>query len=141
MIVLRLLSLLVGGLILVAPPLLVANGAKPEFFDGRTVLAAQAVALLAAAAFFYIGVLGERMRKSGAARALGALLLAVPFSGGLAVLLRTQDVDKLWLSGALVCLAAVLFVAFVFPVGGRGKHRPMRRREPREPVLPRLAKS
>jgi peptidoglycan/LPS O-acetylase OafA/YrhL len=140
MILLRLLSILAGGLILVIPPMFMfAHGTGQQFFDPLTVSIKLAEGALLASSFFFIGFAGDRMRKSGPLRALGALLLAVPFIGGIAMLVRADDEWMLWLAATLICLAAVLFVAFVFPAVGSEKHRPMRRREPREPKLKHLA--
>jgi len=136
MILLRLLSILAGGLILVVPPLfLFAGTSGPEFFDARTVLAALAGLALVSFTFFFIGFAGDRMRKSAPLRTLGGVLLALPFAGSAAVLLRGTEVAMLWLSGLLLCVTVVLFVVFVFPASSSRKHRPMRRREPREPKL------
>jgi hypothetical protein len=136
MILLRLLSILAGGLILIVPPLFLFGGTSgPEYFDGKTVVAALAGLTLVAFTFFFIGFAGDRMRKSAPLRTLGGLLLAVPFAGSAAMLLRAAQVELLWLSGLLLCVTVVLFVAFVFPASGSRKHRPMRRREPREPKL------
>lgn len=136
MILLRLLSIVAGGLILVTPPLFLFVGkAGPEYFDGKTVLGTLAGLALVAFTFLFIGFAGDRMRKSAPLRTLGGLLLAVPFVGSVAVLLRSTDVRLLWLSGVLLCVTVVLFVAFVFPATNSRKHRPLRRREAREPTL------
>lgn len=140
MILLRFLSLLAGALLLVLPPLLIfGSAAKPEFYDARTVAGMLAALALLATSFFFIGLAGDRMRKSSALRTIGALLLALPFLAGLALLVRADGVALMVGGALLVTLATTLFAGFVFPAGGSGKHRPMRRREAREPKLGRLA--
>lgn len=140
MILLRFLSLLAGGLLLVLPPLFIFGTAtKPEFFDGRTVAGMLAGLALLSTSFFFIGLAGDRMRKSATLRTTGALLLALPFLAGLVLLVRANSVPLMVAGAALVALATTLFVGFVFPASGSGKHRPMRRSEAREPKLGRLA--
>jgi peptidoglycan/LPS O-acetylase OafA/YrhL len=130
MILLRLLSILAGGLVMVSPALFMSGGsAGPDFFDGRTVFGAMAGLAVVASAFFFVGFAGQKMRKSARLRAVAALLLAVAFVAGLAVLWDGGDASEL-VAGALLCsVSAVLFVAFVLPAQHSRKHRPMRRRE------------
>jgi peptidoglycan/LPS O-acetylase OafA/YrhL len=130
MILLRLLSILAGCLVMVAPALFMSGAsAGPAFFDGRTVLGAMTGLTVVAAAFFFVGFAGQKMRKSAGLRAAAALLLAVPFLVGVAVLWLGGHDSELW-SGALLCsITAVLFVALVFPAQHSRKHRPLRRRE------------
>jgi hypothetical protein len=130
MILLRLLSILAGCLVMVAPALFMSGASTgPAFFDGRTVLGAMSGLAVVAAAFFYVGVAGPRMRRSAGLRTVAMLLLAVPFLAGLAVLWRGAQASELW-AGALLCsVTAMLFLAFVFPAQGSRKHRPLRRRE------------
>jgi ABC-type multidrug transport system permease subunit len=130
MILLRFLSILAGCLVMMAPPVLLSEGSGgPRFFDGRTVLVMMAALAVVSASFFYIGFAAKKMRKSATLRAIGALLLAVPFAGSTALLWRGGQPTELWGAGLLFCFTTLLFVAFVFPAGQRHKHRPMRRRE------------
>ncbi|MFL6673910.1 MAG: hypothetical protein ACJ8LG_11550 [Massilia sp.] len=141
MILLRFLSILAGAVVLVAPPIFMFAGATgPHFFDGSTVLAAMAGLVLVAASFFFVGVAGDRMRKSAQLRVVGGLLLGVPLAAGCAVLWRGNDELQLWLGALAFCFAAVLFVAFVFPAVNARKYRPLRARESREPRLTPLGR-
>jgi hypothetical protein len=130
MIQLRLLSILGGFLVLLAPTLLLwQGGGKPLSLDGTSVIGAMFALVVVAASFFYIGVYAREMRRSARLRVLGGVLLVAPFAASIAVLWRSSDDLELWASGLLFCFTAVLFLAFVFPASQSRKHRPMRSRE------------
>jgi hypothetical protein len=127
MIALRLLSILAGFLVLIVPAVLLADaglGGMP----GMTAIAALGGLALVSGSFIYIGMAGDRMRRNGRARMLGALLLAVPIAGSLVVMASRKDANLLWGSGALLAFSLMLFLVFVFPAVER-RQRPMRRRE------------
>jgi hypothetical protein len=129
-ILLRVLSVLAGCLVMLAPPMLLAEGSTgPKFFDGRTVMELMAILALMSASFFFFGFTARKMRKSPRLRAIGGLMLTVPFAGSVAMLWRADESAELWAAGLLFFFTTLLFVAFVFPAGRAGKHRPMRRRE------------
>jgi hypothetical protein len=125
MILLRFLSILAGGLVLVAPALFMSAGT-----DGRTVFGAFAGLALVAGTFFFVGLAGSKIRKSARLRAAAAALLAVPFLGSVGILWRGAQLSTLFASALLCSFVAVLFITFVFPAQHARKHRPMRRREP-----------
>jgi hypothetical protein len=129
MILLRLLSFVAGGLVMVVPPMYLSGGTGGPVFDGPTAIAAMAGLALVASSYFFIGFAGDRMRKSPLLRFVGALLLAVPCAAAGAVLWHGGEEPLLWLSALLFCCTAVLFVTFVVPVERPHKQRPMRRRE------------
>ena len=68
--------------------------------------------------FFYIGLAGDRLRRSVRTRRLGAMLLAVPILASLAMLLTRKDANVLWCSGALLACSLLLFLGFVLPGDG-----------------------
>jgi hypothetical protein len=130
MILLRLLAILAGCLVMMSPALFMSGDSSgPAFFDGVTVFGAITGLALVSAAFFFVGFAGRKMIKSTRLRTVAAVLLALPFLGGVAVLWRGGQATELCASALLCGVTAVLFVAFVFPAEHSRKHRPMRRRE------------
>lgn len=127
MIVLRILSLLAGALVLILPTLVLSD-ASDVGVSGMTAVAALLGMAGMFAIFIYIGVAGDRLRRSGRARALGAVLMAVPIMGCLGLLVSHQDEDVLWCSGVLLMFSLMIFLSFVLPVLEH-RQRPMRRRE------------
>lgn len=136
MIALRLLSLLAGFLVLLLPAVLLADTGVTGL-PGMTVVAGLIGMGLVSASFVYIGMAGDRMRRSARARALGAVLLAVPIMGSLALLVSRKDATVLWGSATLLVFSLVLFLGFVFPALEH-RQRPMRRRERQDPSLLKL---
>lgn len=136
MIALRLLSLLASFLVLFLPTVLMADPSVADL-SGRTVIAGLAGMGLVSASFVYIGVAGDRMRRNPLERVLGAVLLAVPIAGSLALLVSRKESGVLWGSGILLVFSLMLFLGFVFPAGER-RQRPMRRRERQDPGLLKL---
>lgn len=136
MIALRMLSLLAGFLVLILPAAVLADSGTAGL-SGMTVFAGLAGMALVSASFVYIGVAGDRMRRSVRARTQGALLLAVPITGSLGLLASNKDVSILWGSGALLIFSMLLFMGFIFPAVEH-RQRPMRRRERQEPKLLKL---
>jgi hypothetical protein len=134
MIVLRLLALLAGALILVAPPMFTPETGQTGMPAGE-VLGGLAGLTLVAFSFLYIAVLGNRMRRSRTLRVLGGLLLLIPAAAGATVLATRTDPVLLWCSGLLLSITVMLFVSFVYPATQERRQRPMRRREPIEPSL------
>jgi hypothetical protein len=139
MIVLRLLSLLVGGMVLLAPPMVFADAGRAGV-PGLVALAGSAGLALVAVSFFFIAFAGNRMRKSAGLRVAGGVLLAIPVIAGAVMLWNGQQAELLCASGVLLALSIVLFVSFVFPATSQSKHRPMRKRDAIEPTLRPLAR-
>lgn len=136
MILLRLLAVLLGGLLLLAPPLyLSADGPMRNPPDATTVALGCALVALLAGAFFYIAVYGHRMKRSKNLRIVGGALLAAPLITGVVMISATAALQSVYLSIAMFCLAAILFVSFVYPGERNRKHRPMRKRDIIEPYL------
>jgi MFS family permease len=134
MIFLRMLALLAGGLVLILPPLLLADVGHAGM-PGWIVAGGLAGLALVALSFLYVAVLGDRMRRSAYTRALGGLLLLIPAAAGIAMLATRTDAELLWGSAILVSFTVLLFISFVYPAAPDRRQRPMRRRERSEPAL------
>jgi len=128
--VMRLLSLLAGGLVLVVPPMLMPMaGDRPL----GTVMAGMFGIILMASTFFYVGAAGRQMRRGGQARIVGAVLLMLPAMAALATIATRRDEPLLWGSGALLVFTTVLLLHFVIMPTLDPRQRPMRERERQEP--------
>jgi hypothetical protein len=134
MILLRLLALLAGGLVLILPPLVLAESHKAGV-PGWIAVGGLAGLALVSLSFFYVGALGDRMRRSGYARALGGMLLLIPAVASVVLLATRTAPALLWGSGMLLSFTIIMFVSFVYPATPDRRQRPMRRRERSEPVL------
>ena len=132
---LRLLAILNGGIVLIAAPLYLRSQGTLRGEDMETVILGCLLLAVIAASFFFIGLLGHRMRRSLPLRALGGLLLAVPLVTGVAMVAETHYLQAVYLCVIMFCMAAVLFVSFVYPGSQVRKHRPMRPRDISEPYL------
>jgi len=134
MIVLRLLAFLAGGLVLILPPLALAQS-SPAGMPGWVAVGGFAGLVLVALSFFYIGMLGDRMRRNGQLRTLGGLLLMIPAAAGATMLVTRNDPTLLWGSGALLSVTVMMFVSFVFPASPSRHQRLPRTCGRKEPVL------
>jgi len=134
MMFLRMLALLAGSLILILPPLVLAQSEQAGL-PAWVAVGGLAGLGLVALSFFYIAVLGARMRRSGQLRTLGGLLLMIPAAAGATMLATRNDATLLWGSGALLAFTVMMFVSFVYPATPDPRQRPMRCRERTEPVL------
>ena len=132
---LRLLAILNGGIFLIAAPLYLRSQGTLRGEDTETVVMGCTLLAVTVASFFFIGLLGHRMRRSLPLRALGGLLLAVPLVTGVAMVAETNYLQAVYLCVIMFCMAAVLFVSFVYPGSQVRKHRPMRPRDISEPYL------
>jgi len=132
---LRLLAVLNGGIVLIAAPLYLRSQGTLRGEDTETVVLGCLLLALIAGSFFYIGLLGHRMRRSIPLRVVGGLLLAVPLITGVATVAETRYLQAVYLCVLMFCMAAILFVSFVYPGSQVRKHRPMRPREALEPYL------
>jgi peptidoglycan/LPS O-acetylase OafA/YrhL len=129
MILLRCLSILIGGIVLFAAPFLLLPDSPQSASDSRAVLAGCASILLCASGFFFVGIAGHRMKRSRRLRSVAAALLSFPFIAGAWVMLSGEQPELLWAVGPLLFLAAALFIAFVYPAARHRSYRPMRPRE------------
>jgi len=107
---LRLVCLMAGLVVLVAPPAMLFpnGGALPDL--GRSV-ALQAALLLAASSFFFIGIAGHRIKRSRTLGRLSALLLLAPFLAGAATLWASAHPPVLWMGGALLSFTLIVSLA------------------------------
>jgi hypothetical protein len=134
MIALRMLSLLAGAAVLVVPPMLLGAPYEGELPPWVAVMGLVGLTVMAGS-FFYVGVLGDRMRRPGHIRTLGGLLLMIPAVAAVTMLGTRNDPALLWCSGALLAFTVLLFISFVYPAAMDRRQRPMRLRERHEPVL------
>jgi hypothetical protein len=134
MIFLRFLAFLAGAMILVAPPLVMSDMGT-RGMSGWPVLIALFGLGLVAGSYFFIALMGPRMRRSWFLRMVGGVLLAVPAAAGLMMLITRREPTILYASGMLMGSAVLLFITFVFPATPDRRQRPMRQREPLEPSL------
>ena len=132
---LRLLAILNGGVVLIAAPLYLRSQGKLRGEDMETVILGCLLLAVIAASFFYIGLAGHRMRRSFFLRAIGGMLLTVPLVTGVVMVAETRYQDAVYLCVVMFCMAAVLFVSFVYPGSQVRKHRPMRPRDTIDPYL------
>ena len=132
---LRLLAIINGGIVLIAAPLYLRSQGTLRGEDTETVVGGCLLLALITASFFFIGLFGHRMRRSVPLRTVGGLLLAVPLVAGVAFVAETRYLQAVYLCVVMFCMAAVLFVSFVYPGSQVRKHRPMRPREALEPYL------
>lgn len=140
MMFLRFVCLAAGILVLVAPPMILfpVGAASP---DARFAAAFLACMALASGAFFLIGMAGHRMRRVPMLRLLAALLLAPPSLASAAILWQGGAPALLWMCSLMLGLALVLYLTMVYRVVRAQGHRPLRRREPREPQLRALPRA
>lgn len=137
---LRLVCLAAGILVLVAPPMILfpVGAAAPDARFAAMFLACMASA---SSAFFLIGMAGHRMRRVPMLRSLAALLLAPPSLASAAVLWQGGAPALLWMCSLMLGLALVLYLTMVVRVVRTPGHRPLRRREAREPQLRALPRA
>jgi Ca2+/Na+ antiporter len=132
---LRLLAIFNGGVVLIAAPLYLRSQGTLRGEDMETVVGGCVLLAAIAASFFFVGLFGHRMRRSVTLRTVGGLLLAVPLVTGVAMVAETRYLQAVYLCVMMFCMAAVLFVSFVYPGSQVRKHRPMRPRDASERVL------
>lgn len=132
MIFVRLLCMLAGIMILVAPPVVLYpnGGVTPDAVKAAGILAGL---VLASSGFFLIGMAGHRIRRSPTLRSLAGVLLAAPLLGSLGMMWRGGAPTMLWMCSLMLSLTVVLYATFVVPVVSAQGHRRMREREACEP--------
>jgi hypothetical protein len=132
---LRLLAILNGSIVLIAAPLYLRSQGTLRGEDMETVVAGCILLAAIVASFFYIGLVGHRMRRSVPMRTVGGMLLAVPLITGVVMVAETRYLQAVYLCIVMFCMAAILFVSFVYPGSQVRKHRPMRPRDTIDPYL------
>lgn len=133
MIFLRFLAFLAGAMILVVPPLVMSDMGTRNM-AGWAVLRDLFGLTVVASSYFFIALLGPRMRRSWLLRIIGGILLVIPMAGGLSLLFTHREAPILYASGVLIGSAVLLFIVFVFPATP-DRRRPMRQRDSIEPRL------
>lgn len=118
MMFLRMLCLVAGVLVLVAPAILFPSGAMAP--DSGKAATALLCVVLAATGFFFIGMAGQRLRRSPRLRTVAALLLAVPVASSIALFASGGSPALLLTAGAMLVLAVVLYPTLVFRVVRHG---------------------
>ena len=131
MILLRLLSILAAGLVLIVAPM--ALDPRGHGMPGWTALFSLFMCALMAGSFVFVAAKAPRMRRHASERKLGALLLAIPALGSL-VLLATAGDTVLLCASALLLAFTVLLLAAVLVPGALGQ--PERRRRSRGRIEP-----
>ena len=112
MIFLRLVSLVAGVMVLIAPSVLIRAGGMPP--DTGRAGAALACVVLAASGFFLVGMVGQGLRRSALLRMLAGVLLGVPVLASAALLWRGSSPAVLWLAGAVIGLSVLLYTTLVY---------------------------
>src|SRR5690349_1088798 len=100
MILLRLLSVLAAGLVLIVTPM--ALDPLGHGMPGLVALFSLFVTALMAGSFLFVAAAAPRMRRHASERKLGALLLAIPALGALAMLVSASETFLLLASGLLL---------------------------------------
>jgi hypothetical protein len=134
MILLRMLSILVGGLLAMLAPQFVlvfaadilGHSVQPTF---KVMLLTLGAVGLCVAGFLFVGFAGHRMARSPWKRIVGGVLLLIPFFTALWVLFFSSITLMVTLAGPVLCFAAALFAMFAFPGIGMHSRRPMRPRD------------
>ena len=134
MILLRMISILVGGLLAMLAPQfvlvfaadIVGHSVQPTF---KVMSLALGAVGLCVAGFLYIGFAGHRMARSPWKRIVGGTLLLIPFFTSLWALFFSSITLMVTLAGPVLCFAAALFAMFAFPGIGIRSRRPMRPRD------------
>lgn len=127
MIVLRLFAMLMAFFVLIVPPIFLSEPGHGHM-AGWTVTSLLLGFSVAAASFLYVAMAGDRMRRRGRERMLGALLLLIPMGGGLSLLASRHDAVQLCTGGILLALSILLFLGIMFPSMVQRQTK-MRRRE------------
>lgn len=132
MIFVRLLCMIAGVLILIAPPAMLypTGSITLDVYKAGAMLAGL---VLASSGFFLIGMTGHRMLRSPPLRSLAGLLLAAPLVGSLVMMWRGGPELMLWMCSLMLMLTVVLYMSFVVPLVSAQGHRRLRAREACEP--------
>lgn len=130
MIILRFIALLIGSAVLFgAPFLLLPDTPQSRPGDTYSVIADCALILLVVSGYFFVGVLGHRMRKSLRRRVVAGVLLSFPVMIGGFLIVSGQEPALLPYVGPLLCSTVLMYIAFVFQTNRRRTSRSMRPKE------------
>lgn len=135
MILLRCFSFLIGSLIVTGAPFFLLPEAPQRPRDFTAVLLGCTVIALCASGFLLVGVAGNHMKRSLPTRIVGAVLLAVPMVGSIAVLTLDDLPEDVWVVAPLFCCALFLFLGFVYPGRRRRQSRSLRPRDPAATII------
>jgi hypothetical protein len=129
--VLRALSSLGAGLVLIASPVVLDPNGRG--LPGWIALAGLLVVTLSAAGFLYVAAVAPRLHRRPQERRLASLLLLVPAAGAVAMLATRETPLQLTSSGILLAFTLLLLVGVRFPEALGADTRRTRRRTRREP--------
>lgn len=137
MIIMRFIALLIGsGVLFGAPFLLLPETPQSRPDETVAVIANCAIVLLVVSGYFFVGVLGHRMRRSLRRRLIAAMLLSFPVIAGGYVIVSGREPDLLPFIGPLLCATAFMYVGFVFPSNRRRSSRALRPHEESDRLVP-----
>jgi hypothetical protein len=128
---LRILALLAGPAVLLAPPILLSD-AGGRGWSAVAVAAGLIVVAAVSATFIYIGVAGERMIRNRTDRIVGGVMLLIPMISGLAMLIGRKDSSQMVAGGIVLGFSLLLFLSFVYPAM-EPRSRKLRQRERQDP--------
>ena len=134
MILWRMISILVGGLLaMLAPQFVLVFAADIVGHSVQPSLKVMSLSLgavgLCVAGFLFVGFAGHRMARSPWKRIVGGVLLLFPFLAALWVLFFSSVTLMVTMAGPVLCFAAALFAMFAYPGFGMRSRRPMRPRD------------
>jgi hypothetical protein len=141
MILLRCISILVGGLLaLLAPQFAIDLASDVLGYTPPASLKVMGTALgligLCALGFLFIGLAGHRMARTPWKRIVGGILLCFPAAACLWVLFASSFPLLVSAAGPLLCFTAFVFAIFVFPAANTRSRRPMRQRNAADSDFP-----
>lgn len=140
MILLRLLCIMAGIMVLIAPSTLFPTGAIAAGLPQA--LAIYVVLLLASSSFFFIGVAGHLLKKSPKLHRLCLMLLGTPLLAGAVALSLATAPKTLWMSSLLLGFTMFVGLILAYPLLQEPSARRLRAREEartmRPPVLHHL---
>jgi UDP-N-acetylmuramyl pentapeptide phosphotransferase/UDP-N-acetylglucosamine-1-phosphate transferase len=137
MLIMRFLALLIGsGVLFGAPFLLLPDAPQSRPDETIDVIQNCAIVLLIVSGYFFVGVLGHRMRRSLRRRLIAAVLLSFPVLAGGYAIFSGVEPELLPFIGPLLCITAFMYVGFVFPSNRRRSSRALRSHEESDRFLP-----
>jgi len=113
MILLRLLSVLAAGLVLIVAP--ITLDPLGHGMPGVLALLSLLCTALVAGSFVFVAYAAPRMRRRPAERKLGGMLLLIPAVFALALLVKGKDAGLLCAGGLLLGFTVVLLANVLFP--------------------------
>jgi CHASE2 domain-containing sensor protein len=131
MLMLRLLSVLAAGLVLIATPMTLDP--RGHGMPGWIALFSLFWTALMAGSFLFVAINARRMRRHASERKLAGMLLLVPTFGALAMLFSAREAMPLMASGLLLAFTVLLMANVLVPGALGHTERRRRRRERIEP--------